>query len=139
MEADYGESVVAGGKPQRKPSRGAASSAAAGAKKISFPLEHSLGNGQFEPIGTFSGILKTSAHDSAQERQVQCSLPRWFVKVFRVSGSLEVLCCATCNPKQSERCVGCLLLCKAGWGALTDRQDAGDLGFVRFRVSQGPS
>jgi len=66
VEPDNAESIIK--KPSRAP---AAAGAAAGARKISFVLEHSLGDdGKFEQIGTFSGILRTSAHDSAQERQV---------------------------------------------------------------------
>ncbi|KAG0619691.1 hypothetical protein M758_4G157700, partial [Ceratodon purpureus] len=41
-----------------------------GAKKITFPLEHSLGDGKFEQIGTFTGILRTSGVESGNERQV---------------------------------------------------------------------
>lgn len=46
---EYGEKIV-------RPS-----AATAGTKKITFPLEHSLGDGKFEQIGTFSALLRTTA------------------------------------------------------------------------------
>lgn len=64
-EAEFNDGVLSPGKPGRKASRGAA-----GAKKISFPLEHSLGDGKFNQIGSFTGILRTSGQESGQERQV---------------------------------------------------------------------
>ena len=73
-EAEYSDGVPAGGKPGRKGTRGAA-----GARKITFPLEHSLGDGKFEQIGTFTGILRTSVQESGQERQVQQFLVRLIV------------------------------------------------------------
>lgn len=64
VEPELIESVV---KPGKKSPR---ASAASDAKKISFTLEHRHGtDGKFEQIGVFTGILRTSGHDSAQERQ----------------------------------------------------------------------
>lgn len=46
---EYGEKIVC------------PSAATARTKKITFPLKHSLGDGTFEQIGTFSGLLRTMA------------------------------------------------------------------------------
>ena len=61
-EVEYNNAMAMGRKK--------ASVGAAGAKKVTFPLEHSLGDGKFSMIGTFTGILRTSVSDSGQERQV---------------------------------------------------------------------
>jgi hypothetical protein len=74
VEADYGDDVPLGGKLERKGARGAA-----GAKKITFLLEYFLGDGKFEQIGMFTGILRTSVQESGQERQVRYFLVRLIV------------------------------------------------------------